>query len=335
MSETLTQKDLDALLQGSAPAAPTHVPERDVIPYSFARPPRVSKDRRATLEAIHGRFALSLQAFLSSRLRTPMDVVVDSVEQVTFSEFGVSLAAPCAAFVFGLGERVGGQGIVDLGPELAFYLVDRMLGGPGEGDPPDRALTPLEQTVVRGIVERTLVALRDAWQDQFALEPILEDFQSDPEMLQIANPEDNLLVAILTVRCGSFAGGITLGMPMSALEPFLQDRGASRPRGVEARTEAAALRPKVETFLGGARMTLAARLPAARTSARALARLEPGQILGTGHMPEAEIEIHVNGRLRFLGTLGQVRRRLSLRITRTIDAPGPDGLAREPEGRNS
>lgn len=334
MSETLTQKDIDALLLGGTPA-PAIAPERDVVPYSFARPPRVSKDRRATLDAIHARFALTLQAMLSSRLRTPMDVVVESVEQVTFSEFVSSLASPCAAFVFSLGDRVGGQGVLDLGPELGFYLVDRLLGGPGEGAPPARGLTALEQTVVRHVAERTLAALREAWQDQLALVPQLEDFESDPEMLQIANLEDNVLVANLTVRCGGFTGATALGLPMSAIEPFLQERGPARPRGAEARTEAAALRPRVESFLSQARLGVAARLPSVRISARELAKLEPGQVLRTDRALDAEIEVHVNGHLRFLATLGQVRRRVSLRITRTTDAPGPEWPARAPEGRAS
>src|SRR5437870_10928736 len=98
MAETLTQKDIDALLSGGAPASPDSAPEREVLPYSFARPPRVSKDRRATLDAIHARFALALQALLSSRLRTPIDVVVESVEQVTFAELVAALSSPCAAF---------------------------------------------------------------------------------------------------------------------------------------------------------------------------------------------------------------------------------------------
>src|SRR5262249_43332676 len=154
------------------------------------------------------------------RLRTPMDVVVTSVEQVTFSEFVLSLAAPCAAFVFKVDDRHAGQGAIDLGNELAFHLVDRLFGGPGEPSGMTRAITALEQGVVKAMAERMLGLLRDAWQDQLAMTPAVVGFESDREMLQIANREDHVLVACLEVLADELRGLISLCLPMATLETF-------------------------------------------------------------------------------------------------------------------
>ena len=129
--ESLTQREIDAILQKSTPVPLAPVLTDDIVPYNFSRPPRVSKDRRATLESIHAHFALSMQALLSSMLRTPLDVLVGSVEQAMFSEFILSLGTPCASFVFALGDRMGGEGAIDLSTDFAFHLVDRLFGGPG------------------------------------------------------------------------------------------------------------------------------------------------------------------------------------------------------------
>ena len=54
----LSQKDVDSILRGAMPAVPAPAgPE--ILPYNFLRPPRISRDRRATLEGIHNRFALA------------------------------------------------------------------------------------------------------------------------------------------------------------------------------------------------------------------------------------------------------------------------------------
>ena len=46
--DPLSQQDVDSLLKGAArPAAPT-----EVVPYNFRRPPRISRERQAALDAI-------------------------------------------------------------------------------------------------------------------------------------------------------------------------------------------------------------------------------------------------------------------------------------------
>ena len=86
-ADSLTQREIDAILQKTTAVPLAPAVSDDVVPYNFSRPPRVSKDRRANLESIYTRFALSLQALLASLLRAPLDVVVGSVEQAMFSEY--------------------------------------------------------------------------------------------------------------------------------------------------------------------------------------------------------------------------------------------------------
>ncbi len=149
MADVFSQKDIDSLLKGASPVVPSDGPV-EVIPYNFLRPPRIAKDRQALLNGIYQRIAVSLQALFSSRLRTAVDVVLSSVEQATFAEFIFSLATPCAAYVYELGDKVGGQAALDLGTDFSYYLLDRLFGGPGESQDIKRPLTLLERTVVRG-----------------------------------------------------------------------------------------------------------------------------------------------------------------------------------------
>ena len=184
--DPLTQKDIDQLLKsaaGGGGSARGRKLTADVVPYNFLRPPRISKDRRVQLEAIGARFALSLQSMFSSRLRTPTDVTC-MVEQVTLSEFVLSIANPCAVFVFNLGGSAGGQAAIDLSTDLGFFIVDRVFGGPGESTRLDRALTPLEQTVVRGFAEKILALFRESWHDHVPFQPQIVGFEATPDMLQ-------------------------------------------------------------------------------------------------------------------------------------------------------
>ncbi len=332
-ADSLTQREIDQILQKTTPVplAPVLVSD-DIVPYNFSRPPRVSKDKRASLESIYQRFALSLQGLLSSMMRIPLDVVVASVEQAMFSEFILSLGNPCACFVFESGDRMGGEGAMDLSTDFAFYLVDRLFGGPGDPHAMSRSLTPLEQAVVRNVVERTLGLLRDAWTENMALAPRVVGFESNPEMLQITSREDNVLVTQLEIRSSTFNGFLTLCMPMSSLEGFLQDKSSAR--GHRASDAAAATsRRLVEASLQHAHVGLIARFPPLWLTARQIAELVPGRVLHTTHNVEEPIEILVNERHRLMGSLGEVRSHLGVRISKKVTRPADDRPVKSRQGR--
>jgi flagellar motor switch protein FliM len=305
------------------PAAPA----ASVAPYNFLRPPRISRDRRATLEALYGRFAASFQAQLSSRLRSPADVVLTAVDQATFGEYILSLPTPCAAFVFELGN--GTEGVLNMGTDFSMFIVDRLFGGPGEVHEVDRTLTQLERLVVKGVTDRTLILLGEAWRDHMAFEPVLVAFESLPEVLQIANQEDNVLVTHLAVHAGAFSGTVSVCIPLLALEPFLQEKPmAVRQTARATDAERAESRSRIESSLRVAHVPVTARFPLVHLRARDVATLTVGQVIRTGFAPDVPLEVHVNGRRRFLGAPGHVRRTVGIRITQVC----PTGQA-EPNGR--
>jgi flagellar motor switch protein FliM len=332
MADLFSQKDVDSLLKGTAPQpAPESVVE--VIPYNFLRPPRIAKDRQALLNGIYQRFAVSLQALLSSRLRTPVDVALSSVEQATFAEFIFSLATPCAAYVYGLGDRVGGQGVLDLGTDFSYYLIDRLFGGPGDPQDMKRPLTLLERMVVRGLADKVWTLMQEAWADHLGFTPEYAGFESSPDALQIANREDNVLVSNIELHAGPFTGLITMGVPLLSLESFLQEKPARHTHSVRtAPAERDAARRHIEQVLRGSELELKARFPLFFLKARDLSRLEVGQVIHTGHPYDVPVELHVRGQRRFLGTLGQSRRYVGLRITQQVQTLRPD-TARSSRGR--
>jgi flagellar motor switch protein FliM len=328
----LSQKDIDSLLKGTpAFAMPVRTGGVEVVPYNFLRPPRISRDRRATIETIYSRFAVSVQQLLSSRLRVPTDVVVNSVEQATFGEFVLSLGNPCAAYIFDLGSSI--SGVMDLGTDLSFFLVDRMFGGPGDSDKPmNRALTPLERLAVKGLTDRALQFLGEVWQDYVAFLPVHVAFESVPEALQLASKEDNVLVANIDVKTAAFSGLMTICIPLLALETFLQEKPAAvkqahRPNSVEA----VANRAQLERTLRFAKLPIAARFPVFRLRARDVATLKVGQVISTGFSTDTPLEVHVNGRVRFRGVPGQVKRSMGVRVTQscTNDQPCTSPMVRD------
>ena len=334
MADVFSQKQIDSLLQGAAPAAPAERPAADVIPYNFLRPPRISKDRQALLNGIYTRVTVALQSLLSSRLRTPTDVTVSSVEQATFAEFIFSLPNPCAAFIYDLGDKVGGQGVLDLSTDLSYHLVDRLFGGPGETSDVKRPLTSLERAVTRGIADKIAGLVKEAWHEHLDFSMAYAGFESSPDALQIANREDNVLVANIEVRAGSFSGLLTMCLPLLSLEAFLQEKPARMmTNGRASQAERAEARSVMEQSLRAARLGITVRFPPFFLRAGDLASLKVGQVIHTGHPSDVPVEVHVRGHRQFLGVLGQRRQYVGLRITQVFDDPMHDTQLLTSRGR--
>ncbi|MDO8834253.1 MAG: hypothetical protein Q7V01_01600, partial [Vicinamibacterales bacterium] len=160
MAKILTQEEIDLLL-GSAtelrkeePPAPTMQTVNSVA-YDFRRPDRVSKEQIRALQLMHDRFARNVSASLSAYLRTVTDMSIVSVEQLTYSEFLMSLPDPTAFYALGM-SPLDGVGALELNPAVAFMMIDRILGGSGKGVQLTRALTEIEQNVVDGIIKLIL-----------------------------------------------------------------------------------------------------------------------------------------------------------------------------------
>jgi flagellar motor switch protein FliM len=292
--------------QGSNPS-PVGKPEVKV--YDFRRPARLSKDRKRSLEAIYGVMAKALEGWLRGRVRDPLSLALQSVDELTYGEFITSLPSPCASFI--IDERLGAvhQGIVDFGQELAFFLVDRLLGGTGQPALFERSLTPTERLLVRIAAERVTWQLGDVWKDYVNMDLSISGFESIPEMLLIANREDPVLVGTIMVSTGDMNSPLTLCLPIAALEKFFISTGSRKTPVAKGESEERIVeRKNVEGTLRTARIPVQARFKAVPISLRALAALKPGSVLQTGLSTDSELCILVAGQKRFVGAPGKARR---------------------------
>jgi len=327
MTDMLSQFDIDRLLGGAGaalPAAGSSGGDGDAQAYDFRRPHRVSKERLRTLEAMYERMVKSLEGWLISRLRGQVEMRLQSVEQFTFGEFTLSLPTPCATYVFDIADSGGQQGAIDVGHEFAYFIIDRLFGGAGQATIPGRQLTPVERLAVRAVVERGTQLLAEVWQDHVPLALQVSGFESSPEILQIANREDPVLVANVEVSAGHTSSLMLICLPFSVLEKFFSASGNRRlsdAAGTERERDAA--RERTESALRATRVPIAARLPEFRMSLRDLSTLVPGQVLSTGIPRDAVLSVHVGERERFRGSAGRVGRRLAVRLLDGIAAPAP------------
>ncbi|HEU4629142.1 MAG TPA: FliM/FliN family flagellar motor switch protein [Gemmatimonadaceae bacterium] len=321
-SETLSQSEIDQLLRRGArtPLYSKVVQARpDVQVYDFRRPSRVSKDKLRTIEAMYERLVKSLEGWLISRVRGQVELRLLGIESLSFGEFIFSLSNPCASYLFDIADSGSQQGVVDIGQDFAFYLVDRFFGG---GSAPstsmERSLTPIERLAVRGLAERIVALLGEIWGDHVKLEMELAGFESFPEILQAVNREDPVLVASIDVRAGDLQSLVLVCLPFGVLDKFFSGttRRINAVAGSERERELS--RELTETSLRATPVPVSARLPEFHLPLRELASLHVGSVLATGIRRDADVHLYVGDQHRYSGVAGRVGSSLAVRIAELV-----------------
>lgn len=322
--ETLSQTEIDALLRGARrgaratagqplTAAPTE-PGGDVVNYDFRRPRRVSNEKFRTLQAMYDRFAKAFEGWLLGRVRGKVQLTLQNIAQFSFGDFALSLPTPCASFLADVVESGGQQAVVDFGSDFAFYLVDRLFGGGTEPSVANRALTPIERMAVRTAAERMLHLLSEAWSDYLELKFTVSGFESIPEILRAANPEDPVLVASFEVAAGKTRSFLHICLPFAVLDKFFTGGRERRVTVLGSSTEIQTTRGLTESSVRNTRVRIAARLPEFRLTMRQLLELVPGSVLATGLPRTVALDVLVGDQRRFQATPGRLGSTLAVRL---------------------
>ncbi len=151
MADILSQEEIDAVLQvvdedGDAAVVDTTPHPEDqkrVVIYDFKRPNRVSKEQLRAIKGIHDELARNLASQISSIMRSIVEIRLHSVDQMTYGEFLMSLPSPTSFNVFSIKPH-DGNCVLEINPSIAFPMIDRLLGGNGDGFESNRELTDIE-----------------------------------------------------------------------------------------------------------------------------------------------------------------------------------------------
>lgn len=329
MGETLDQDQIDDLGEGDATQSPEAGPEQPVPTsapwdgpevYDFRRPARVSKDRKRPLEAIYALFVKTFEGWLAGRSRAPIHMELSALDQLTFGEFQASLPSPCAAYSFEVAQSPAQNCVIAFGSDFSYYLLDRLLGGPGHGvGLQDRALTVMERQVLKIVASKAAAQLAEVWQEYAKLDFTEAGFESIPGMLRAASREEPYLIAHMGVSAGEIECDIMIALPFAGLDAFFTSDVRDARAGDTHSPTRAADRRAAEGTLRSAGLDIAVRLPEFPLSFQAVASLQPGQLLTTPHFGNTPVEVLVGDQTRYYGRPGRRGARLAVEVTEVLE----------------
>lgn len=334
MAEILSQAEIDSLInslvsepqpgagQGAGKGDGSQANKR-VRTYDFRRPDRFSKDQLRTLQMLHENFTRLLTGVFSARFRTMVQMVVGSVDQATYAEYLRGVSNPSVIGVFSM-QPWSGNCVIDIHPDVAFPMLDRLFGGPGNKLNQPRALTEIEVTVMQRLLQETLNCLRDAWSNISVVSPRLEVIENNPLFTQVVAPSEIVVTIAIDVRVGEHVGVITLCLPYLTLDPVLTRLSASTWFASNVREVTPEGQQQLQERVGSTPVTLTAELGRTTLTMGEILGLDVGDLVILDQRCDGEAQIYVGNRPKFTAEVGVVRGRLAMEIVDLLPTTGDD-----------
>ena len=224
--DILSQSEIDALLSAistgemSADEMKKEDDVRRVKNYDFKRALRFSKDQIRSLTRVHENFARLLTTFFSAQLRTYVQITVASVDQIPFEEFVRSIPNMTLINVFEV-PPLDGNILMEINPNIAYSMLDRLMGGVGTSHSNVDNLTEIETKIMTNLFERSFDNLREAWENIAEIDPMLVELEVNPQFLQMISPNETVVVISLNTIIGETSGMINICVPHVVLEPIV------------------------------------------------------------------------------------------------------------------
>ncbi|WP_342472849.1 flagellar motor switch protein FliM [Metasolibacillus sp. FSL H7-0170] len=224
--DVLSQSEIDALLSAistgemSADDMKKEDETKKVKIYDFKRALRFSKDQIRSLTRIHENFARLLTTSFSAQLRTYVQITVVSVDQIPFEEFVRSIPNMTLINVFEV-PPLDGNILMEINPNIAYSMLDRLMGGAGSSHSNVDNLTEIEQKIMTNLFERSFDNMREAWESIVEIDPMLVELEVNPQFLQMISPNETVVVISLNTVIGETTGMINICLPHVVLEPIV------------------------------------------------------------------------------------------------------------------
>lgn len=323
MVDVLSQNEIDALLAAlssgemDAEELKKEETQKKIRSYDFKRAVRFSKDHIRSLTRIHENFARFLTTYFSAQLRTFVQINVVQVEQLPYDEFIRSIPKMTILNIFEA-EPLEGRMVLEVHPNVAFAMLDRLLGGIGMAPSKIGSLTEIETIIMERIFSRAFESLQEAWKTVIDISPRMEGLETNPQFMQIVSPNETIALISLSTKIGDTTGMINLCIPHVVIEPimpklsvhhwFVSQKKSRVPEEVDA------LRNRVNK----AKLPIVAELGESQLTIQEFLGLSVGDVISLNKPVHDGLAIRVGDKLKYIGSPGTLKDRVAVQIDEIV-----------------
>lgn len=321
--DVLSQNEIDALLaalsSGEMDAEELKKEEstKKVRSYDFKRAVRFSKDHIRSLTRVHENYARYLTTYFSAQLRTFVQISVVSVDQLPYDEFIRSVPKMTILNVFEA-EPLEGRMVLEVHPNVAYAMLDRLLGGVGTSPAKINNLTEIETDVMERIFSRTFESFQEAWKSVVDLTPQLVTLETNPQFLQLVSPNETIALISMSTKIGETTGMINLCIPHVVLEPIMPRLSVHHWFVSQKKNRAPEEIEMLQLRVNKAMLPIVAELGNSSITVQELLNLSIGDVITLNKATTEGLQIKIGGKLKYIGNPGAIKGKMAIQISEIV-----------------
>jgi len=197
-------------------------------------------------------------------------------------------------------------------------MADRLMGGSGKVDEPERALSEIERALLDQIAQIFLEEWCDNWAALRPLKPTILGCETDGRFLQTAPAQASMLTLLIEARLDQCAGRMQLAFPYLSLEPLLRQLCPQNEPAAEPKTAETQATPDWNRGLDEVALDVTAEWQGMELSAREMLHLKVGDVLQIGPHLNRQVCLRLGEQTKFNGRLGTMGGSWAVEITHPV-----------------
>lgn len=321
MEKLLDQEQINAMFRArrgdNEPAASAEGPQLVVKDYDLRHPHQLSKEQVRAITSLHERFGRNLEHSMGAYLRVLFETSVVSVEQLTYGEFLGRL--PDVTYSCSLNVApMNATAVLQLDLQLAFPLIDILLGGQGQPVAELREATEIEEEVLEGVVRLIAKGLDTEWSEN-GINIAFAERRLAASLQRLFPAVEKTLVISFEARIPNTRGALHLAFPAVVANTLM--RKLARDSGPRTTTASHSEQPLKQLLLDCDFM-VALRTPSLDVPFQQILEFEVGSVLPLPYSLEEPLILAVGEQEVFLAHPVRTARRRGAQLAGRICVPG-------------
>lgn len=322
MADVMSQDEIDRLLNQISSGEfdveeMKNQPEKQVKNYDFARPSKFSKEHLRTLEIIFEHYSRLLSTEMPAYLRKQCTVDVMNSEVVIYSEFSNALSEPVLLGVVNF-DPLKGNVIMEIGPNLGYAIIDRLLGGTGAAIEKNRDFSEIELTILERIFTIWVNLLREPWKNVIDINPRLERIETNSQFAQIISPSETIAIITMSVKIGDVSDQMSICLPYVCIESVMDKLNTKYWFSKTQENDDKVYEKEVENLIEKAAVPVRAILGHSSISIEDFSNIQVGDVIRLDKDVSQELDVLVGDMRKFTAMPGSFEDKYAVRITDII-----------------
>lgn len=328
MPEILSQNQIDALLQGlnsgDVDVVTNKADKKKIRDYDFRSPKKFTKEQLRTMDSLHENLSRSISSYLSGALRMYCEVNVLQIEEQRYHEYSNALPDNALVGVIELKPKNHNYDeatlVMDMSTSIAFFMIDRFLGGTGEGYNIDRPFTDIEVAILENVFQKFNSFIQEAWNYHIEVTTELQSIETNPRLVQVLSPDDIVVIVVLGIKIKNLTGNLSICIPALSLEEMIGNFSSKYikvSKKLDMQRESVR-KQAILNALVGSELELKVVLDELNLELHDVLQLQVDDIIPLTKNVNSDVDVTVNNVPWFKAKLGETRLRKAVKINQLI-----------------